>query len=108
MFTDALRSFFKIFRKKDKPPEFEKTYTIPPLECSYKILLSGPAYNDKTFFGSFLLDSVAVREWVSDHSISVWSSAKLEQQARLYLPTWLENVSFEQDGKAVGKSITIK
>lgn len=98
MITGFFQSFFNIFKKKEKPVKFEKIYTAPPIECSNIILLSGPTYNDKTFFGSFLLNSIAVREWVSDHSNSVWSSSKLEQQARLFLPTWLENVSYENDG----------
>ena len=72
-------------------------YSQPHLACSSLILLSGPAYGDKTFFGSFLLNAVAVREWVSAHSKGVWSSSVLEQKARLYLPTWLEKVSYEQD-----------
>lgn len=89
-------NFLKRLFKKEVAVE-KPAYVPPPLACSSLILLSGPAYGDKTFFGSFLLNSVAVREWVSDHSKSVWSSSNLEQQARLYLPTWLEKVSYEQD-----------
>lgn len=86
----------RLYSKKlvvDKP-----IYTHPAVACSSHILLSGPAYGDKTFLGSFLLNAVEVRDWVSDHSKSVWSSANFEQQARQYLPTWLEGVSLEDDG----------
>lgn len=90
-------NFLKRLFKKEVAVE-KPAYVQPSLACSSLILLSGPAYGDKTFFGSFLLNSVALREWASDHSKSVWSSSYLEQQARLYLPIWLENVSYEQDG----------
>ncbi len=86
----------RLYSKKlvvDKP-----IYTHPAVACSSHILLSGPAYGDKTFLGSFLLNAVEVRDWVSDHSKSVWSSANFEQQARQYLPTWLEGVSLKDDG----------
>lgn len=89
--------FRKIFPKKIESSAQPK-YLHPEIDCSSLILLSGPAYGDSTFFGSFLLNSVAVREWASDHSKSVWSSAKSEQQARLYLPIWLKKVSPEDDG----------
>jgi len=80
--------------KQVEKPQYEK----PQIDCSSLILLSGPAYGDKTFFGSFLVNAVSLREWALDHSKSVWSTASLEQQARVLLPTWLENVSYEHDG----------
>lgn len=89
-------SFFaKLFGRKktiERP-----AYKQPELTCSSLILLSGPTYGDKTFFGSFLLDAVAVRAWVLDHSKSVWSSASLEQQAREFLPVWLEQATYEEN-----------
>ena len=91
-----MNSLNRLFTKEvavEKP-----VYVQPHLACSSLILLSGPAYGDKTFYGSFLLNSVALREWMSDHSKRVWSSSYLEQQARLYLPTWLEKVSLEHNG----------
>jgi hypothetical protein len=87
----------KILAKKIES-SVKPIYLLPETDCSSLILLAGPAYGDKTFFGSFLLNSVAVREWVSDHSKGVWSSANFEQQARQHLPTWLEKVSLEDDG----------
>lgn len=90
-------NFLKRLFTKEVPVE-KPAYVLPSVACSSLILLSGPTYGDKTFFGSFLLNSVALREWMSDHSKSVWSSSNLEQQARLYLPTWLEKVSLEHDG----------
>jgi hypothetical protein len=73
-------------------------YQQPAISCSSLILLSGPAYGDKTFFGSFLLNAFAVKSWAFDHSNSVWSSAKIEQQARVYIPKWLESASYHDDG----------
>jgi hypothetical protein len=90
-------NFLKRFFEKEVTVE-KPAYVQPPLACSSLILLSGPAYGDKTFFGSLLLNAVSVRDWASDHSKSVWSSSKLEQQARQYLPSWLEGVSLEDDG----------
>ncbi len=90
-------NFFTKLIKRAKPlekPQYEK----PKIDCSSLILLSGPAYGDKTFFGSFLLNAVSVREWTLDHSKTVWSSANLEQQARVYLPLWLEEVTYNADG----------
>lgn len=90
-------NFFAKWFSKPRPlekPQYEK----PKTECSSLILLSGPAYGDKTFLGSFLLNAVSVREWTLDHSKSVWSTANLEQQARVNLPTWLEGVTYEADG----------
>ena len=87
--------FTRLFAKNaasEKP-----AYAQPSVACSSLILLAGPAYGDTTFFGSFLLNAVAVGDWVSDHSKSVWSSANLEQQARQYLPSWLEGVSHGDD-----------
>ena len=74
------------------------TYIQPSVACSSQILLAGPAYGDKTFFGSFLLNAIAVREWTLDHSKSVWSNANLQQQARVYLPIWLDGVTYKADG----------
>ena len=79
--------------KPVKKPQYEK----PTIDCSNLILLSGPAYGDKTFFGSFLLNAVSVREWSLDHSKSVWSTANLEQQARVFLPIWLEGATYDSD-----------
>ena len=84
------------FSKKNSVEDI--VYRLPEIRCSSSILLSGPAYGDKTFFGSFLLNAVGVRDWVSDHSKNVWSSSNLEQQARQYLPVWLDGVSLEDDG----------
>lgn len=90
---DFIRKFFP--QKNESPTK--PIYPHPLTTCSSLILLSGPTYGDKTFFGSFLLNAVGVRDWVSDHSKSVWSSADLEQQARKYLPIWLQGVSHEDD-----------
>ena len=65
-------------------------YEKPKINCSNLILLSGPAYGDRTFFGSFLLNAISLKEWAIDHSKSVWSTPNLEQQARVYLPIWLD------------------
>ena len=70
----------------------EPQYLIPQYECSSKILLCGPSYGDITYFGSFLLDSLAIKEWTLDHSKNVFSTNKLEQQARQFLPIWLDSV----------------
>jgi hypothetical protein len=70
----------------------EPQYLIPQYECSSKILLCGPTYGDITYFGSFLLDSLAIKEWTLDHSKNVFSTNKLEQQARQFLPIWLDSV----------------
>ena len=70
----------------------EPQYLIPQYQCSSKILLCGPSYGDITFFGSFLLDSLAIKEWTLDHSKNVFSTNKLEQQARQFLPIWLDSV----------------
>ena len=70
----------------------EPQYLIPQYECSSKILLCGPTYGDITYFGSFLLDSLARKEWTLDHSKNVFSTNKLEQQARQFLPIWLDSV----------------
>lgn len=67
------------------------SYLHPLIPCSSLILLSGPAYGDKTFLGSFLLDVGASSNWISDHSKSVYSSFKLVQEARLCLPKWIFN-----------------
>ena len=67
------------FKAKTKPIHTEKPqYEKPKIDCSSLILLSGPAYGDKTFFGSFVLSAVSVREWALDHSKNVISSAYLE------------------------------
>jgi len=89
-------SFLTKWFGKSKPVE-KPQYETPKIDCSSHILLSGPTYGDKTFLGSFLLNAVAVREWALVHSKSVWSTAILEQQARLYLPIWLDEVSYGFD-----------
>ena len=86
------------FKAKTKPIPTEKPqYEKPKIDCSSLILLSGPAYGDKTFFGSFVLNAASVREWALDHSKNVISSAYLEQQARVFLPVWLDRVSTESN-----------
>ena len=65
------------------------SYNKPEIKCSNTILLSGPAYGDKTFLGSFLLNINGFDDWMLDHSKSVFSSSKKEQQARLFLPNWV-------------------
>jgi hypothetical protein len=72
-------------------------YIKPEINCSNLILLSGPAYGDKTFFGSFLLDVSASKAWMKEHSNTVFSSAKLEQDARVFLPNWCSNVTKDDD-----------
>jgi len=92
--------FTKWFRKSIsvETPQYEKPeYEKPKIDCSISILLAGPAYGDKTFFGSFLLNAVSVREWALDHSTSVWSTAHLEQQARVFLPTWLNGITSDSN-----------
>lgn len=91
-----LTQWFVKAKPQPKPivkPQYEK----PKNDCSSLILLSGPAYGDKTFFGSFLLNAVSLREWALDHSKSVWSTANLEQQARVFLPVWLDSASYESN-----------
>ena len=92
-----MMNFFTKWFVKAKPKE-KPQYEKPKIDCSSMILLSGPAYGDKTFFGSFLLNAVSVREWALDHSKGVWSSANLEQQARVFLPVWLDRVTYESEG----------
>jgi hypothetical protein len=85
-------------KAQTKPMPIEKPqYEKPKIHCSSLILLSGPAYGDKTFFGSFVLNAVSVRDWALDHSANVISSAYLEQQARVFLPVWLDRVSNESN-----------
>jgi hypothetical protein len=88
-------NFLKKKDAVDKSPTIQ--YIKPEIKCSNFILLSGPAYGDKTFFGSFLLDVSASKEWMNEHSKAVFSSAKLEQEARIFLPTWCSNVANEDD-----------
>ena len=90
-------NFFTKWFNKAKTIE-KPQYDIPNVDCSSLILLSGPAYGDKTFFGSFLVNAVSLRAWALDHSKSVWSTANLEQQARVFLPTWLDGVTNNDDG----------
>ena len=86
----------RLFQKKKITEKL--VYEVPDLDCSSLILLSGPTYGDRTFFGSFLLNAVAVKAWTLEHSKSVWSSTHLEQQARKYLPNWLDKVNYGDDG----------
>lgn len=83
-----------IFRKNKS---VLKAYIKPTYECSSLILLSGPSYGDKTFFGSFFLDVVASKDWVLDHSKSIWCSDKQEQEARIFLPDWFSSVTRNDD-----------
>jgi hypothetical protein len=80
-----------------KPNEKAK-YDQPKIDCSNLILLAGPAYGDKAYLASFLLSAVSLKEWAIDHSKSVWSTANLEQQARGYLPIWLDDTNNTNDG----------
>ena len=75
----------------------EPQYLIPKYDCSTKILLCGPTYCDITFFGSFLLDAIAVKRWAVDHSKNVYSTNKVTQQARQFLPIWLDRVRSDSD-----------
>jgi hypothetical protein len=90
-------NFFRNFFPKRSEPSSKPKYLHPAIDCSSLILIAGPAYSDKTFFGSFLLNAVSLREWALDHSKSVWSSANFEQQARVFLPVWLESASYESN-----------
>lgn len=87
--------FIKNYLKEEKPLEI--FYVKPSIECSNTILLAGPAYGDKTFFGSFLLDVSLAKFWIKEHADAVFSSSKLEQAARTYLPIWCDNVSSTND-----------
>lgn len=89
-------NFLTKWLSKSKPVEKPK-YEEPKIDCSSLILLSGPAYGDKTFFGSFLLNAVSLGEWALDHSKSVWSTSNLEQQARVHLPVWLDGASYDSN-----------
>lgn len=92
---------------KVRPAE-QQCYKKPNFDCSSLILLSGPAYNDKTFSGSFLVNSIALREWTLAHSQKVWSSDRLKQEARLYLPVWLERVSPESNSYVTLLDLTMR
>lgn len=89
-------NFFKSILKDEK--SLVSSYVKPAIDCSNFILLTGPAYGDKTFFGSFLLDVSLSKAWIHEHSNTVFSSAKLEQEARIFLPAWCSNVTKEDDG----------
>jgi hypothetical protein len=84
-----LLRLFGYQRKPEKP-----RYEPPLMPCSSLIALSGPCYGDMTFFGTFLLNSVSLKVWMKDHAASVFSSDSMEQQARLHLPLWLEDVDY--------------
>lgn len=88
-------NFFKKIVKEGAPPV--NSYIKPTIECSNHILLAGPAYGDKTFFGSFLLDVPMSKFWMNEHSKSVFSSSKLEQEARTFLPLWCSDVTKAND-----------
>ncbi len=75
-------NFFKRNVKNEKL--LVDSYVKPTIECSTHILLAGPAYGDKTFFGSFLLDVPLSKLWMNEHSKSVFSSSKLDQEARIF------------------------
>jgi hypothetical protein len=74
------------------------SYVKPVIDCSNLIILSGPVYGDKTFFGSFILDVSLSKSWMLEHAYNVLSSSKLEQEARIFLPTWFGDVSKEDVG----------
>ncbi len=74
-------------RKKESP--VSSGYVTDMLPCSSTIALCGPCYGDVTYAGTFLLDTKLLLEWANPHSKSVWSSQRIEQQAREHLPVWL-------------------
>lgn len=88
-------NFFKRNVKNEKL--LVDSYVKPTIECSTHILLAGPAYGDKTFFGSFLLDVPMSKLWMNEHSKSVFSSSKLDQEARIFLPLWFSGVTKDND-----------
>jgi hypothetical protein len=90
IYLRLLNKWIKKF-KNSKEPE----YLIPDYECSPRILLCGPTYGDITFFGSFILEANAIKQWALEHSKNVYSTNKMNQQARQYLPTWLDSVKKE-------------
>ena len=97
-FQKILGRYFKFFGNEKSDVDKNIHYVRPTLECSNSLLLSGPSYGDKTFFGSFILDLNDAYSWIKDHSKSVYSTNKLEQEARLFLPIWVKNLSSNADG----------
>ena len=75
------------FSKKKSP--VSTGYVPAMLPCSSTIALCGPCYGDITYTATFLLDTKFLLDWVNPHSKSVWSSKRVEQQAREHLPVWL-------------------
>jgi hypothetical protein len=75
----------------------KSTYKYPSYQCGSSILICGPTYGDKKYFGSFTVDASKLASWTFEHSKAVWSSNKDEQKARELLPLWLSIGNLERE-----------
>lgn len=67
----------------------KSAYKYPSHQCGAAVLICGPTYGDKKYFGSFTVDAKKLASWAFEHSKAVRSSNKDEQNARELLPLWL-------------------
>ena len=61
------------------------------------MLVRGPAYADKTFCGSLIVDASQLERWAADHAEACWSTDEANQQARVFLPGWLREADLDDE-----------
>ena len=107
---------FNWFRKKEKPlkdmslkeatahlydtfPSIQtRSYYVPPtFRCTRWILLSGPAYQDEGYLGSFLIDATQIYEKVKRIDENMRTSVEAEEQAKNHFPEWVRNADLEDE-----------
>jgi len=74
-----------------------KSYNPPQHRCSRWILVNGPVYAGRNFFGTVIVEASTMADWMTEHAQRVFSSNIAEQQAREFLPTWLSNADATDD-----------
>ena len=84
---------------KNDFPEFiiHTSFTPPPHQCTRWVLIRGPAYGDKGFRGSLLVDASQLLGWAEKNAEGCWSTDEANQQARIFLPEWLREADVNDE-----------
>ncbi len=84
-----------LFKKKYPQIITKQVYQRPQYRPTKWAILHGPAYGEKKFKATLLIDLSKMRDWALNHAENTWTNQTLEQSAKEYFPKWLEEIDLE-------------
>ncbi len=99
--TNANRLDEYPFQEINKLSLAQVEYSIPKHKCTKWILLAGKIYADDHYSCAVLIEARDLISWISHHAANTSTSVLANQQAKQFMPTWLEMADMKDEAVTI-------